>query len=134
VHEASIALAIVDELCERAEREHLERIASVYLRVGVLTSVVPDALQFAWDAAIDGTVATGSRLEIESVPLTIGCAVCECERTIAGTLPVCPQCGTTSMEILGGRELLITAMEVVYAASPDRHPAEHPSEEHYAGA
>jgi hydrogenase nickel incorporation protein HypA/HybF len=135
VHEASIALAIADELCERAEREHIERIASVFLRVGAMTSVVPEALQFAWDAAIDGTVACGSRLEIEHVPLTIVCTTCEREVTIEGsTLPICPQCGTSSTQILRGRELLVAAMEVVYAAPPGRDTDEHPSEERYAGA
>ncbi|MBV8637820.1 MAG: hydrogenase maturation nickel metallochaperone HypA [Candidatus Eremiobacteraeota bacterium] len=134
VHEASIALAIVDELCERAQRDQIERIATVYLRVGALTSVVPDALQFAWDMANEGTVASGSRLEIERIPLTIFCTRCACERTIdQDALPICPACGTSSNEIVRGRELLVTAMEAVYAASPRGHSAKHLAQERYAG-
>jgi hydrogenase nickel incorporation protein HypA/HybF len=134
VHEASIAFAIVQELTERAQSENIDRIASVYLRVGALTSVVSEALQFAWDSAIEGTVASGSILHIERVPLAIFCARCASERTIEGsTLPICPDCGASSNQIIRGRELLVAAMEVFYAASPDRHPSEHSAQEQFAG-
>jgi hydrogenase nickel incorporation protein HypA/HybF len=115
VHEVSIALAIIDEISERAIAENIEAIEMVRLRIGVMTGVVPDALQFAWDLAAEGTVAAGSRLEIERVALTIACATCACERPVedrAIPVPICAVCGDSSTEIVRGRELLIVAMEV----------------------
>jgi hydrogenase nickel incorporation protein HypA/HybF len=115
VHEVSIALAIIDEISERATAENIEAIEMVRLRIGVMTGVVPDALQFAWDLAAEGTVAAGSRLEIERVALTIACATCACERPVedrAIPVPICAVCGDSSTEIVRGRELLIVAMEV----------------------
>jgi hydrogenase nickel incorporation protein HypA/HybF len=120
VHEASIALAIVDEVCERSTRKQIEKITCVHVQIGALTSVVPDALTFAWDIAAEGTLAAGSRLEIERVPLAIACRTCETERTIPLNglqLPVCPVCGRSSTEIVRGTELLITALEVYYETS-----------------
>jgi hydrogenase nickel incorporation protein HypA/HybF len=117
VHEASIALAIVDEVCERSAHKNIEKVTCVHVRVGALTSVVPDALTFAWDIAAEGTLAAGSRLEIERVPLAIACRTCDTERTIpldGLQLPVCPVCAKSSTEIVRGTELLITAMEVLY--------------------
>jgi hydrogenase nickel incorporation protein HypA/HybF len=134
VHEASIALAIVDEVCERARDDGAVRIAAVHVRIGALTSVVPDALRFAWDAATDGTLAHGARLEIDEVPLRISCAQCKGERDVDGALPICPACNTTSTRIVRGRELLVTAMEVIHDAAAARRPAEHSAQEHYAGA
>ncbi|HET6894152.1 MAG TPA: hydrogenase maturation nickel metallochaperone HypA [Candidatus Baltobacteraceae bacterium] len=135
MHEASIALAIVDEVCERASAERIARVTMVRVRIGALTSVVPDALLFAWELATDGTVASGSRLEIEPVPLAIECAPCGAERIIErGSLPVCPECGTSSNTILRGRELIVNAMEVEYAPASGGRSTEHPSQEHYAGA
>jgi hydrogenase nickel incorporation protein HypA/HybF len=136
VHEASIALAIVDELQERTAGEPVSKVTAVHLRVGVLSSVVPEALTFAWDAATEGTVAWQSRLEIERIPLTIACAPCGSERTIdKGMLPICPVCGASSTEIVRGRELLVTAMEVIYAdAAPDGRSTKHPAQERCAGA
>jgi hydrogenase nickel incorporation protein HypA/HybF len=136
LHEASIAVAIVEEIALRAAAEHIEAVTEVRLRVGVLTSVVPDALQFAWEPATNGTVAEGSRLRIERSALTIACDECACERTIDSELPipVCPVCGRSSNRIVRGRELLITAMEVRYAASRGRDPSEHPAQERSVGA
>jgi hydrogenase nickel incorporation protein HypA/HybF len=135
VHEASIALAILEEITDRTADDPIEKIAAVHVKIGALSSVVPEALTFAWDVATDGTLASGSKLRIETVPLAIFCANCCSERVIEGsTLPICPECGTSSNEIVRGRELLITAMEVVYAAAARGRSAEHPSQEHYAGA
>jgi hydrogenase nickel incorporation protein HypA/HybF len=135
VHEASIALAILEEVCERSAADGIEKVAAVHVQVGVLSSVVPQALTFAWDVATDGTLADGSQLRIERIPLTIRCASCSQERVIEeSVLPICPVCGTSSSEIVRGRELNVSAMEVVYAAAPGRRPAEHSSEEHYARA
>jgi hydrogenase nickel incorporation protein HypA/HybF len=89
VHEASIALAIAGEVCDRAASERIERVRTVFVRIGVMTGVVPEALQFAWDLATDGTPAAGSRLQIERVPLAIACARCNAERTVtSGAIPV----------------------------------------------
>ena len=78
VHEASIALAIVEEVSDRTADAGIEKITAVYLRIGALSSVVPEALSFAWELAVDGTLASGSQLHIEHVPLTIACTPCGC--------------------------------------------------------
>ena len=130
MHEVSIALAIVDEISERATRDGIKKITAVYLKVGKLTAVDETALKFAWDLTTDGTPASGSSLCIEHVPLTIYCKQCGCERIIIeGALPVCPDCATPSNEITRGRELLITAMEVFDAAESGRYPTEHFAQE-----
>jgi hydrogenase nickel incorporation protein HypA/HybF len=134
VHEASIALAIVDEVSQRAKGAGITRVHTVFVQVGALTSVVPDALRFAWDVVTEGTVAAGSRIEIEHTPLAIVCAPCDAERTIEmGTLPICPVCGTSSSAIVSGRELLVTAMEVADDLAPVGRSAEHSAQEHHAG-
>jgi hydrogenase nickel incorporation protein HypA/HybF len=134
VHEAAIALAIVGEVCERAALERIERVHTVFVRIGVMTAVVPEALQFAWDLATDGTPAAGARLQIEHVPLAIACASCNAERTIpSSTIPVCPVCGESSNDIVRGRELFVTAMEVEDAAAIAGRSAKHSAQEQHAG-
>jgi hydrogenase nickel incorporation protein HypA/HybF len=99
-----------------------------------MTGVVPEALEFAWDLATDGTPAAGSRLEIERVPLVIACPSCDAERTIEnGTLPVCPVCGASSTAIVRGRELFVTAMEVDDDAATAGRSAKHSAQEQHAG-
>src|SRR5690242_2586488 len=62
LHELSIAQSVVDAVCERAAGRSVH---SVRLRVGALTAVVPEAMQFCFDLAVEGTVAEGARLDIE---------------------------------------------------------------------
>ncbi len=127
MHEASIALAIVDEVCERAASEHADSITNVRLRVGALTAIVPDALQFAWECATNGTIADGATLSIETIPLQIYCERCSGTQTIGGDpILTCPQCGTPARNIARGRELEVVAMEVRHAHPPDRSPAIDP--------
>ena len=56
MHELSIANSIVESLTEEMAGT-LGRILTVRLDVGVLSGVVPDALEFAWGAACEGPVS-----------------------------------------------------------------------------
>ncbi|MBC5805680.1 MAG: hydrogenase maturation nickel metallochaperone HypA [Candidatus Eremiobacter antarcticus] len=119
MHEISIALSLLEGLSEEAERRRIGRVSAVRVRIGVMSAVVKDSLLFAWDLAAAGTIAEGSELKIEEVPLALWCSKCDCER--APTFPTsfqCSVCGTFATEIRHGRELDIVAMEV-----PDDIPA-----------
>lgn len=112
MHELSIATSIVQIACEEAERQHA-RVESVHLQVGALSGVVKDALLFCWDLASMDTPIAGSRLAIEEIPVTIRCPACGGEHTLAGEMDLrCPDCGGIATEVLRGRELQLTALEV----------------------
>ncbi len=113
MHELSVALSLLDGVSEAAARQGIERVLSVRVRIGALSGIAPDALAFSWDLAAEHTVAAGSRLEIEHVPLAVLCEGCAGERTPEpGTGLVCPECGAPAPNILRGRELQLVAMEV----------------------
>ncbi|SRR5579884_12046 len=119
MHEAAIAYAIVEQVDERPNAAPNEVVRAVHVRIGALSSVVPDALHFAWELAAQGTSLEGAALVVEHVPLTIACSPCGRTRVVDGApIPVCPICGTPSAEIVGGRELDIVRLEVW-----DAHPA-----------
>ena len=69
MHELSIALSLVDTVCDELPRlgsdVHVRR---VLIRVGPLSGVVPAALKFAFDVAAEGSLIAGSELDIEEVP------------------------------------------------------------------
>jgi hydrogenase nickel incorporation protein HypA/HybF len=134
MHEVSVALAIADQIAERVPGDGC-KITAVHLRIGALTAVDVAALEFAWELATEGTPASGSQLKIDRIPLTIFCAPCAERRTVErGTLPVCPVCATPSGEILAGRELQITALEVLDDLAARGSSTEHSAQEQHAGA
>jgi hydrogenase nickel incorporation protein HypA/HybF len=65
MHELSIAASIVDIACEEAGR-YGGRVEVVHLKLGALSGVVREALEFSWDLACDQTPVAGARLEIEA--------------------------------------------------------------------
>ena len=120
MHELSIAMSIVDGAAEEAFRIGADKVSAVYLRLGLLSGVVPDALLFSYDLACEGTPLEGSRLEIEELEPTINCPRCGGERAVESIQSLrCAECGTLSFEVIKGRELTIVGLEVEgeYAAA-----------------
>jgi hydrogenase nickel incorporation protein HypA/HybF len=113
MHELSIALRLVDVACEKAAALGDVRVERVYVRIGPLSGVVGQALSFCFDSAARGSAIEGARLEIEDVPVVAFCAGCAAERHIENGQPFrCPVCDEPMPEILSGRELELTALEV----------------------
>ena len=114
MHELSIALSIVDIATEAAEKNGGGKVEAVYLRVGKLSGVVKDALLFSWELACADTSIKGSRLVIEEVPIVVHCGSCDADRTLDSiTRLVCPVCNEWTPTIVRGKELQLTAMEIV---------------------
>ena len=110
MHELSIAESVVRIACAHAGPGR--RVVRVELKVGHLRQVVPSALEFAFGLVAEGTAAAGAELAIEHVPATGRCRACGG----VGALPVfpllCPSCGSADVEVLGGEELLVEALEL----------------------
>lgn len=109
MHELSITRNIVAIACERAGQR---RVHAVHLQIGALSGVDAEAVRFCYDLCTEGTVAAGSRLEIEAVPGSARCQ--ECSRTLPLSEPIalCPCERRAPLTRLTGGELLVTAMEV----------------------
>jgi hydrogenase nickel incorporation protein HypA/HybF len=113
MHELSIVLSIIDEIGEQSQVRGLRDVEAVYLKVGVFAGVDRNALLFAWELACEGTPLERSRLEIETVPLVIHCAVCRQDREPPSLYQLCcPVCETPAEGIVTGHELEVVSLEV----------------------
>lgn len=113
MHEITVALSVLEGVAETAKEQGIERVSVVHVRLGALSGIVRDALLFSWDVASAETVAAGSELRIEEIPLAVFCEYCEDERAPApGSGLLCPECGNPAPRILRGREMQLVAMEV----------------------
>lgn len=109
MHELSITQNIVEIACELASAR---RVRAVRVRIGLLTGVDVHAVRFCFDLCAEGTLAEGSRLEIEQVPGVGRCT--QCRREIRLELPfgVCPCERAALLERIAGDELAVTELEV----------------------
>ena len=112
MHELSIAMSIVDMAQEEAEVRNVT-IDAVYLELGPLSGVVADALRFSYQVACSGTALEGSRLVIKEVPIEVYCPACKAQKILTSMQWFCcPECGAPTSEVIHGKELVITALEV----------------------
>ena len=120
MHELSIAMALVEMATEKLEALGDVRVEALHLRLGPLSGVVKDALAFSFELAAAGTPIEGARLAVTDVPLVVRCPRCG-----DGEIPTlqsfrCPACGEPTSEIVQGRELELTALEVRENAAAHR--------------
>src|SRR3974377_246855 len=99
MHELSIMQSALNMALEQARLAGADRVHTMRLRVGALSGVVPDALEFAFAALTPGTAAEGAALAIENVPARFWCRSCSQEFEAEDLLAECPGCQQASGEI-----------------------------------
>lgn len=113
MHELSIALNLLDIATEESERRGQAVVRTIYIRLGPLSGVVPHALESAYELAREQSPFPDSRLVIEETVLTGYCDRCGQQCRIGSIqLLCCEQCGAAVSQLLSGRELEVTAMEI----------------------
>jgi hydrogenase nickel incorporation protein HypA/HybF len=113
MHELSIALSILDVVEEEAERRRNVRIEAIHLKLGALAGVVKEALLSAFELAAEQTDFAQCTLVIEDVPISIRCSQCKAERPVHSMQCFqCVDCGTPATDVVHGRELQVSALEV----------------------
>ena len=113
MHELSLAMSLVEAASEEVLRLGKVRVEALHLRLGALSGVVREALEFSFDLAAAGTPIEGARLAILEVPVAIYCPACAAERELPGLQSFrCPVCAAESPEVIRGRELELVGLEV----------------------
>ncbi len=108
MHELAIAESVVAAVLERTEDR---RVSVVRLRVGRLAGVVPDALSFCFELAAAGTPLAGAELEIVEAHARAHCRTCTADFTLDDPILLCG-CGSADVQLVSGRELSVTSVEV----------------------
>lgn len=112
MHEVSITRSIV-EIAERTAREQgAARVISVTVAIGALSGVVPEAVEFCFEACTKETLLEGTRLVIDRIPGRGKCRQCGAEISLDPYTFACPACSGYDLERLQGEELKMIEMEV----------------------
>lgn len=113
MHEMGIALQIMDIVTASIpEDQKSARIRNIHLRVGKLSSVIPDNLRFCFDAAIRNSELDGANLVIQEIPLEAVCNNCGHRWIIEGPAFSCETCQSGDIHLLSGQELDIVSIEI----------------------
>jgi hydrogenase nickel incorporation protein HypA/HybF len=109
MHELAIAAAIVRIASHHA---HGRPVHAVHVAVGHLRQVVPGALAFSFELVAAGTPVEGARLELRELPAVVRCRACGVESEQDGFPLTCRACGGVDVEVIGGEELSVEALEI----------------------
>jgi len=121
MHELSLAQSLLDLAVKHAEGH---RIASLKVRVGALSGVVFESLEFCFDFVSRGTLAEGARLDFEFVPVRMQCKACGAEIPMEATrdqpaneavylaLERGCVCGNKDLKVVGGFDFQLVEIEV----------------------
>jgi hydrogenase nickel incorporation protein HypA/HybF len=112
MHELSLTESIVEIAAETAKREGASRVRRVFVDIGSLSHVEPEALLFCFEAVAAGTIVEGARLEIARVAGEGRCADCGRTVPLAERFGPCPECGGFSVQMTAGNEMRVREIEV----------------------
>jgi hydrogenase nickel incorporation protein HypA/HybF len=107
MHEISLMENLLEIVGDAARKENGGKVTVIHLRIGEMSAVNTDALNFAFEVLSKGTVAEGGRLECERVPLEMRCSVCGATSRPEDFVFRCPRCGATEVVLNAGREMEI---------------------------
>lgn len=112
MHELGIAASILDCVQTEAKRHPGQHISKVGVKVGELSGVDADALQFGFECLVKDTEFEPLALEIETIPRVQQCPQCQNEFRMTEYDPKCPHCGEFMTRCISGEQLDIAYMEV----------------------
>ncbi|OOM82417.1 hydrogenase nickel incorporation protein HypA [Clostridium puniceum] len=111
MHEVSIIQNVVEIVLDKAIENNFTKVHKVSLKVGELSGIALDPLNFAFKSCIIGTMLEGSALKLEKVKATAECKECKLVFPIDHFNKLCPCCNKFCSDIISGYELYVNTIE-----------------------
>ncbi|KGF71845.1 hydrogenase nickel incorporation protein HypA [Neosynechococcus sphagnicola sy1] len=112
MHELGLLENTLELALGYAQQQGASQIHRLTLRVGQLSGVMPEALRFAFDVVVQGTIAANAELEIETIPAICYCPTCQQDFQPPDWIYECPDCHQLCTQLLQGRDLELVSLEV----------------------
>lgn len=123
MHEMSIIAGVFDTVEPAARDAGADRVLKISLRIGDMTEVVDEALEFAFEVLSEGTIFEGCELVVDKVHPRSLCFECGEEFDHDRFHRSCPQCGSYQTSLLCGKEMEIESIEVDIPDGDEPAPA-----------
>ena len=111
MHELSIAENILKALYDIKAKENLNKITKVNVKAGSFLHIVPDSLNFAFEAIKKDTEFKDAILDFEIESVKIECSSCNGTFDSNEYVFSCPNCGSEEIKISGTKDFIITSID-----------------------
>ena len=112
MHELSIALSIFELVEGEACKANASIISRVEVEIGTMSGVETEALLFAWESVVRGTIAMEAPLEIHTIQAEAHCLECGKDFPAEHFFVQCPHCSSFRYNITKGKELRVSSLMV----------------------
>lgn len=112
MHELSVAQGILDLVQHHVPEDQARDVREVTVRLGALSGIVADSLEFCFSAIVAGTPYEAASLAIERVPTRAVCHGCAREFDIEGLTFRCPHCDGSNIRLVSGDQLQVVSVEL----------------------
>ncbi|MBA7658915.1 Hydrogenase maturation factor HypA [subsurface metagenome] len=132
MHEMSVAQQIARAVLRAAKREEAVKVDRINIEIGQLTFLNPEQVIFWLAELFKGTEAEAAEISHKMVPARVRCGKCGYEGPLQvkddplfhQALPVfaCPKCEKGSLEILEGRDCIVSSIEILQQSDLEESP------------
>ena len=113
MHELGIVFYIIRDVKKVAEENHVERVSTVVMDIGEVSTVVPHLLTDCWRWAADKEeLLKGCELKVNTIPAVTWCDDCKQEYETVKHGKTCPHCHSGNTWLLRGNEVEIREIQV----------------------
>ncbi len=112
MHELGIAQNILQIVQQSVPEKSAADIRSIRIRVGQLSGVVADSLDFCFSVLVSQTDMQRASLKIESISILSECKSCLHRFQMEDLGFSCPSCKSTNLQLISGRELEVVEIEL----------------------
>ena len=125
MHELSIAQSITETARKETSSFPAGSLKEIGLRIGALSGVLVDSLEFCFEAITKGTDLESCRMKVEFLPVVATCETCSKTFEVDHFLFACPECQSGAVEVVQGYELEIAYLEVDDAVAQSEELSDH---------
>ena len=113
MHELSIAQNIVELSTEESKKQNMHNISEIYIEIGSMSGVILEALEFAMEEAVKGSVLESAKINYLNIQAKAVCSKCKNHFDVDDFFAVCPKCGSFETDINSGKDLKIKKIKFV---------------------
>ena len=113
MHELGIVFYIIRDVKKAAQENGVERVSSVVMNIGEVSTIVPAYLTDCWRWAADREeMLRGCELQINTIQAVTHCDGCGKDYPTVAHGKICPHCGSPDTWLLHGNEVEIKEIVV----------------------
>ena len=113
MHELGIVFYIIRDVKKAAQEHGVEKVSTVVMNIGEVSTIVPEYLMDCWRWAADKEdLLRGAELRFYILPAVTYCEDCHKEYGTVAHGKTCPHCGSENTYLLRGNEVEIKEIEV----------------------